>query len=124
MIEYCCNGESYYDYYSRQAGAGFFSGGRQKGFGLGNLFKSFGRMVTPLISRGARTLGKQLLTTGAHVARDVLSGESVGSSIKNRARQAGVEVLDEITGSKGIKRKRAPAKKGKSKRRRRDIFDG
>ena len=123
MIEYCCDEEAYYNYYTRQAGAGFFSGGRQKGSGLGNLFKSFGRMVTPLVSKGAKSLGRQLLTTGAHVARDVLSGESVGSSIQNRAKQAGMEVLDEITGSKGIKRKRAPVKRGKSKRRRRDIYD-
>ena len=77
-------------------------------------------MITPLL-KGAKSLGRKLLTAGAHVARDVLAVESIGSSIQNRAKEAKMEMLDGIAAPRAIERKRKP-NKIKLKKRRRDIY--
>ena len=66
----------------------------QYGRGFGSLFKSMGRMVTPLIGKAVRYAGKTGLETGIGLLSDVLSGENVktqkrclgGSEKKKKAR--------------------------------------
>lgn len=119
---YCCNREAFKHYYQQQSGGdlNYFRGRRiQRGYGLGSLFRSFGKSVLPLISKGAKSLGKRLLHTGAQVASDVLGGANVGDSLKIRGKEAAGDALDSF-----LKRKMPPQKsRKKKKKRRRDIFD-
>ncbi|CAB3998847.1 Hypothetical predicted protein [Paramuricea clavata] len=59
------------------------------GYGLGNLFRSLARVVTPLVKKGAKTLGKIVATTGADLLGDVAAGKNV----KEAARVGGLEAL-------------------------------
>ena len=60
----------------------------QYGHGFGSLFKSMGRMVTPLIGKAVRYAGKTGLETGIGLLSDVLSGENVKTAAKRRASEA------------------------------------
>ena len=127
---------SVYDCVYSQSGrgweSGFYRGGHQRGHGLGSLFKSLGRTLLPLVSKGAKALGKQVLETGATVASDVLAGHSFGDSIKQRGREAGAQMLNRFVNrnaapapASGIKRKRSKriGQRGGVKRRKKDIFN-
>ena len=53
----------------------YFAGARlQQGYGLGNLFRSIAKSVLPLVKKGAKTLGKQVLQSDVDFASDVLQG--------------------------------------------------
>ena len=52
---------------------------------LNGLFRS----AMPLLIKGAKSLGKLALETGAQVANDWMAGEDVKSSLKKRGKQAG-----------------------------------
>lgn len=118
-VDYCCDRELFRKYYD-QSGSGFlnsvevYRGQPQRGHGLGNFFRSLGRTVMPLISKGARAIGKQVLRTGAEVASDVLSGENVGESIKKRSKAAASDALDNY-----LNRKRKRPAQGAPKRKKR-----
>lgn len=129
----CCTREDYQRFFLSQRGNGmtFYRGGHQKGHGLGSLFKSFGRAILPMVSKGAKALGKQALQTGAMVAKDVLSGNSFKDSITARSKEAGSALLDEVlspstpSGPVAIKRKRGKQggqRRKKRGRRQTDIF--
>ena len=63
-VKYCCDAKAYENYYLSQVGHGmpYFAGARvQQGYGLGNLFSSIAKSVLPLVKKGAKTLGKQVL---------------------------------------------------------------
>ncbi len=52
----------------------------QKGYGqmayrLGNLFRSLAKVVTPMLKRGGKALGKIVATTGADLLGDIASGK-------------------------------------------------
>ncbi len=132
---YCCDAQKalYSDYYVNQAGGSLpvFRGSRgQRGHGFGSVLGGLFRNALPMLKR----IGKQALTTGAHIASDMLGGKNFGDSAKLRVRQ-GInsflppEDVSEQTGSGGrrhtIKRKRTStrvSKKRKSVKRLRDIF--
>lgn len=108
---------------------------RQRGYGLGGLFASLFRQAAPLLKQGAKVMGKQLLKTGVAVAKDVVQGRNLKTSLKKR----GVEGV-KLVGKKALRKvkqqifhKRPPPDRmdlitPKSKRRRRhtqkdrDIF--
>ena len=98
----------YEDYYSSQVGHGLpvFVGGRNsiRGHGLGSLLAGIGRAVVPLLKRGGKVLLKEGARTGLQVAQDVMSGQRVGSALKQRSRQAGKRLLNQATGGGGNKR--------------------
>ena len=76
--KYCCNGAAVEQYYRNQVGTGLpvFRGNRvQRGHGLGSMFKGLLKSVVPLVKSGAKSLGKQALSTGLDITRDVLSGK-------------------------------------------------
>ena len=54
----------------------------QKGYGIGNLFKSMARTVMPALKEGMKTLGKTALQTGMDVMQDVASGENFKTAAK------------------------------------------
>ena len=107
-----------------------FRGARiQRGYGIGGIFKSLGRIVIPLFKRGAKAIGKRALQAATEVGQDVLEGKNVIESAKSRGKQAAGDVAKAaankvIVGrgrNKGIKRAapgktvvRAPTKKLKT----------
>lgn len=139
MKPYSCDGKLYEDYYSKQAGSGLpvYSGARvQRGYGLGSILGSLARSVMPLLKTGAKTLGKQALTSGMQIAGDMLGGQNFKQSAKRRAKEAGGNLMGkarkrlrfEPPGERAIKRRSTKHKrirKSRSNRRRsgRDIFD-
>ena len=48
----------------------------QRGYGLGNLFKSIARFVVPLCSCVAREVGKKALETGLSVGGGIVAGKN------------------------------------------------
>ena len=68
--------------------------------GFGSLFKSMGRMVTPLIGKAVRYAGKTGLETGIGLLSDVLGGENVKTAAKRRAsevfQQTKKDALEEV----------------------------
>ena len=116
--------EYYNDYYSRQVGEGlgFFSGSTiQKGAGIGSLLGSVFRKTLPLIKSGAAHVGKQLLSTGVNIARDVLQGKNIKQSAGDNFKSAGAGLLtalsDSLGGGKRTKKRKATPSKHKSKKR-------
>ena len=128
---YCCDAQKslFTDYYVNQAGGSLpvFQGSRgQRGHGFGSVLSGLFRSAVPMLKR----IGKHALTTGAHIASDMLGGKKFDESARARVRQGINSFLlpddvSEQTGSgrrrRGIKRKRAP-KRHKSTKRLRDIF--
>lgn len=87
--------QEYIDYYLNQSGYGLpvYSGTRiQRGYGLGGFFASLFRSALPLIKRGAKVVGRELLRTGVGVARDALKGENVKDSAKRRFTETGKDL--------------------------------
>ena len=60
----------------------------QMGYGLGNLFHSLAKVVTPMLKRGGKALGKIVATTGADLLGDIASGKNVKEAAKARGLQA------------------------------------
>ena len=132
-VKYCCDAKAYENYYLSQVGHGmpYFAGARvQQGYGLGNPF-SF-KSVLPLVKKGAKTLGKQVLQSGVEFASDVLHGKNAKQAAIDQARAAGsnlLQVAKQQVGKRKAaqqkigKRKAAPRKVQKKKRKRHhDIF--
>jgi hypothetical protein len=126
----------YYRYYLNQAGYGYahpniatFKGPiYQRGNGLGSVFSSLWKSITPLFKsttfqKALKSAGNQALRTGYNVGSDLLEGKNFGQSVKQRALESGEAFLNELTGSgrkRGRKRKRATKAKAaapKAKRR-------
>ena len=124
-VKYCCDAKAYENYYLSQVGHGmpYFAGARvQQGYGLGNLFSSIAKSVLPLVKKGAKTLGKQVLQSGVEFASDVLHGKNAKQAAIDQAKAAGSNLLQAAQQKIG-KRKAAPRKVQKKKRKRHhDIF--
>ena len=131
---YCCAAQKslYRDYYVDQAGGSIpvFQGSRgQRGHGFGSVLSGLFRSAMPMLKR----IGKQALTTGAHIASDMLGGKKFDEAARSRVRQ-GINAFlppdtddSEQIGSGGLrragKRKRLSSKRKLKKRlRHNDIF--
>ena len=91
----------------------------QQGYGLGNLFSSIAKSVLPLVKKGAKTLGKQVLQSNVDFASDVLQGKNVKQAAIDQAKAAGTNLLQAAQ----RKQKAAPRKIQKKKRKKHhDIF--
>ena len=140
--KYCCNGAAVEQYYRNQVGTGLpvFRGNIvQRGHGLGSMFKGLLKTVVPLVNSGAKSLGKQALSTGLDITRDVLSGQNFKDAAQQRLRETGTETLRKVQNKmqstqKSIKKIRSPqmytSRPSKKKKRtsrggrnKRDIFD-
>ena len=95
--------------------AGFRDGRIQKGYGIGNFFKSIARFAIPLVKRGAQAIGKRALGAVVDVSHDILAGKNVKQAVKSRSvetfkdlAQQGVKRL--ITQSGGGRKRKAPIK--------------
>ena len=119
---------NYDDYYAQQVGGAlpYFAGARvQRGHGFGSLFGGLLRSVAPLIKRGALALGNRALKTGAQIAGDILSGETIRTAAKRRTKTAGRDLLQSLLATppgKRVKRaapsrQRRPVKRAAKRRR-------
>ena len=122
----------YEDYYVNQVGHGlpvFVGGGgrRYRGHGFGSLLAGIGRAVVPLLKKGGKALLKEGARTGLRVAQDVMSGQRLGSALKQRAGQSGKRLLTQVLKAspspsrrqKRIKTKRTAQGKQSGRQRRR-----
>jgi hypothetical protein len=119
-------------YYNNQArGLPYFAGpSYQRGHGLGGIFGSIFRAVTPLLrsaapiaKRVARNIGKQAAVAGANVLTDVAAGVPIAESAKKRSRDASAKLVKR--GRKELIKMLNTPKRKSIKRRRtrhRDIF--
>ena len=70
----------YRDYYTLQSGNGLsvFKGATvQRGRGIGSFFSKMLRGAMPLLKSGAKTIGKQVIESGANVAKDLINGYQI-----------------------------------------------
>lgn len=130
---YCCDDsrDLYEQYYGRQQkGGGDFPiyVGRysQRGHGIGNLLGSLFRRILPVLKAAA----PHVLRTGANIVQDVASGQTWRESAIKRVPETlravrPSAVLETLTGQTGSgKRKRRKKSLKKTKRCKKDIFDG
>jgi hypothetical protein len=128
-------------YYIRQAGGGGFRGRGardigvgpiysippfiQRGHGIGSTFGRLYRVVRPLISSGAKSLGREALRTGAKIMNDIADDPhtNVRDVVSKHLSATKQNLLRKLRGG-GRKRKRAPtltakrARDAKTKRKR------
>ena len=92
---------------------GGFRGRRyQRGHGLGSVLGSLFKTILPAAKKVGKTVGKELLRTGAHVASDALAGENVGQSLERHSRKSAAKLLD-----KGVKHISKPNAQGTKKKK-------
>ena len=84
------------------------------------LFKSMGRMVTPLIGKAVRYASKTGLETGIGLLSDVLSCENVKTAAKRRAsaafQQTKQDALEEVKRRRGPSTTNTPGKKKRKRK--------
>jgi len=90
---YChqTNNKFYDDYYLRQVGRGghYYAGvKRQKGHGLGNIFKGVVRSAMPVIKEGAKQVGKKALKAGIQMLSDAYLSRPVPKKKKKTPRRS------------------------------------
>lgn len=82
----------YEHYYTHQAGSGvgvIYKGAlHQRGHGIGSFLGGLFRSVLPLISGGAKAIGKEALNAGVGLLKDMAATKPMEESIKNRFREA------------------------------------
>lgn len=82
----------YEHYYSHQAGSGIgviYKGAPyQRGHGIGSFLGGLFRSVLPLLSSGARVIGKDALNAGVGILSDMVSAHPMEESIKSRLKEA------------------------------------
>lgn len=82
----------YEHYYSHQAGSGIgviYKGAPyQRGHGIGSFLGGLFRSVLPLLSSGARVIGKEALNAGVGLLSDMVSSRPMEESIKSRLKEA------------------------------------
>jgi len=127
----------YYEHFKNNADFPIYRGHRnQRGYGLGNWFKSFIRIITPfvknhaipVIKKGASIVGAEAIKTAANIATDQIEGKKFEESGKQRLGE-GIKQIQEKwnqsgSGKRKIKKKEISVDKKKKKfRRLKDIFD-
>lgn len=93
----------YTHYYLNQAGTGFgsvYAGNvYQRGHGIGSFLGGLFRCVFPLIKTGTKTIGSELLKTGANIVSDIARNENIDMSIKRRGKET-IDNLGRMAGEK------------------------
>ena len=65
----------------------------QRGAGLGSIFRGILRFVLPFAKSAGKTVGREALRSGASIVQDLLEGEPLEASVKQRAEQAVQRIL-------------------------------
>lgn len=78
----------YEKYYSQQAGSGIgviYKGAPyQRGHGIGSFLGGLFRSIIPLLSSGAKTVGKEVLRSGVGLISDMVNTRPADDSIRER----------------------------------------
>ena len=82
---------------------------RQRGYGIGGIFKVQSRTFAPAVKKGHLNLGKQALQSGVQVLDNVIQGKDVKTAIKRYAVEGA-----KMIGKKSINK--APARKTASRK--------
>lgn len=86
----------YEHYYSHQAGSGIgviYKGAPyQRGHGIGSFLGGLFRSVLPLLSSGAKVIGKEALNAGVGLLSDMVSARPMEDSIKSRLKEASLNL--------------------------------
>ena len=117
--------EEFKQYYLRGQQGGSITGFRgariQKGYGIGNFFKSIARFAIPLVKRRAQAIGNRALGVAIDVGHDILAGKNVKQAMKGRS----IEAVEDIAqqGAKqlrnqsgGGRKRKAPIKESATKK--------
>lgn len=86
----------YEDYFCKQTGHGIpviVGGHSQRGHGISSFFVGLGRIVLPWLKTGGKDLLKEGLGTCLQIAHDALSGQNVGESMRDRAKETTQRLL-------------------------------
>ena len=71
-----------------------FRGARiQRGYGIGNCFKSIARFAIPLVKRGVQAIGRRALGAAVDVGQDILEGKNVKQAIKSHGIKAVKDIV-------------------------------
>lgn len=101
--------------YSRGVGQVFIGAPHQRGHGgIGSFLAGLFRKVLPLLSRGAKAVGKEALRTGLNIVNDVTTQNTpIKESFRNRVKESSEnlkrkaeEKLDKLMEGSGYKRGR------------------
>ena len=117
--------EQFKQYYLRGQQGGSIAGFRgariQRGYGIGNFFKSIARFAIPLVKRGAQAIGKRALGAAIDVGHDILAGKNVKQAIKGRSVEAVKDIAQQgakqlRNQSGGGRKRKAPIKESAMKK--------
>ena len=86
-------------------GYGFVGTPYQRGAGLGSIFASLFRAITPMAKSVAKTVGKRALNAGLNVASDIVAGEPVKETLKTRGKELGKSLIQDVHTAVQKKRK-------------------
>lgn len=111
----------YEHYYSNQAGSGvgiIYRGvPHQRGHGIGSFLGGLFRSVFPLLSSGAKAVGKEALSAGVGLLSDMFKAQPLGESFKSRFKDASANLkrkadnkIDSLMSGSGYKIKRLKKK--------------
>ncbi|GFS76303.1 uncharacterized protein F54H12.2 [Trichonephila clavipes] len=92
FVPYECCVQQYEDYHANEAGNGlsyYLGQSFQKGYGIGGWFKRLFRTALPFLTRGAKSVGKEVSETGTQIANDLLEEQNLEDAAKHRAKETG-----------------------------------
>ncbi|KAG8235182.1 hypothetical protein J437_LFUL015488 [Ladona fulva] len=109
--------DPYLQYYENQAGKRISNVYRgieyQRGHGIGSFLGGIFRSALPILSRGAKAVGKEILRTGVHLLGDVAQNKPIRESVLRRVDEAGdnlkrkaVDSIDKLMKGAGYKKRR------------------
>jgi hypothetical protein len=102
-------------------GYGFAGMPYQRGAGLGSVFASLFRAITPMAKSAAKALGKKALNAGLEVAADTLAGQNFKESLKTHAKALGQDVVHNVQTT--LKRRMEGNGLGRRPKRAKTVFD-
>ena len=118
----------YEEYYSRQVGNGLsvYAGRRvMDGDGFGSFLGGVMRKVAPALKGLAKTAMRSVGRQALNVVKDVSEGKDFASSAKRGLKRVGGDVMSDVIGSiGGRKRKRSGRSSAPKRRRKRQRGDG
>ena len=85
---------NYFENQASQTGFGFIGTPYQRGAGLGSIFGSIFRAISPFARSALKSVGKAAASTGLQVASDAIQGRNIKESLSEHSRSAAANLLD------------------------------
>ena len=109
------NGKMYFEgfpVYQRGLGYNHFS--RQRGAGVGSIFKGLWRFLLPMAKSVGKTVGNESLSIGNRVLNDLSKGETLKSSVINETSEGLKNLIDKAKSNlqqgSGLRKRKYPKK--------------